>query len=198
MSDSFLTITSPAEGLYKEKGSRFLAFVFPVSSVEQVKPIVDEKKKVFHDARHVCYAYRIDPLNPQVRANDDGEPSSTAGRPMLGCLQSRNLMNVLVVVVRYFGGIKLGVSGLANAYKVATEDALDHAAVEVQTVKFCCNVKFDYVFLNDVMKIVKDMKADILAQSFELDCSMTLQIRLEQAETLSDRLSKVETLSFAD
>lgn len=196
--DTFLTISSPSEGLYKEKGSRFLAFIYPVFAVEDVKPLVDEKKKQYHDARHVCYSYRINPLDPQTRMNDDGEPSGTAGRPMLGSLLSHDVFNVLVIVVRYFGGIKLGVSGLANAYKLATEDAFANNQIEEQTVKSRFKFSFDYFYLNDVMKIVKDLKPDIIEQNFELSCNMTLQIRMSMADSLNEKLQKVETLQFVD
>lgn len=196
--DAFLTLKSESEGLYKEKGSRFIAFAFPISSVDQVKHIVDEKKKIYHDARHVCYAYRIDPTNPQVRSNDDGEPSGTAGKPILGCLLSQNLVNVLIVVVRYFGGVKLGVSGLINAYKMATEDALANNQIEERTINAVFNVSFDYFYLNDVMKIVKDLKPDVISQSFELNCSMCLQIRLADADSLRQKLEKVQSLRFED
>ena len=196
--DTYKPIKEPGEGLYTEKCSRFIAFAFPVSTVDEVKALVDAKKKEYHDARHVCYAYRINPAKLEFRGNDDGEPSGTAGRPMLGCLQSQDLVNVLLIVVRYFGGIKLGTSGLINAYKVASEDALLHCEVEERTIDAIFNIQFDYLYLNDVMRITKDMKPIVLSQTFDLDCKMVLQIRLQQAESLRERLEKVQTMKIED
>lgn len=196
--DTYKTIKALGEGLYKEKGSRFIAFAYPVATTDEVKTLVDAKKKEFHDARHVCYAYRINPSKIEFRGNDDGEPSGTAGRPMLGCLQSQELVNVVLIVVRYFGGIKLGTSGLANAYKVASEDALLHCEIEERTIDAIFNIQFDYFYLNDVMRITKDLKPTVLSQEFELDCKMCLQIRLQQADALRERLEKVQTLRIED
>lgn len=194
--DTYQTVASTSEGLYKEKGSRFLSFVYPVTSVEAVKSIVEDKRKLYHDARHVCYAYRVGYHGEDFRQNDDGEPSGTAGRPMYGCLLSHNLVNVLVVVVRYFGGVKLGVSGLANAYKQATEDALMHNEVQERTVDIEVEVTFDYLYLNEVMRIVKEMKPEIQRQQFEMSCQLSLSIRQRKVEALRTRLSQVPTLLF--
>jgi uncharacterized YigZ family protein len=194
--DTYQTVASTSEGLYKEKGSRFLSFVYPVTSVEAVKSIVEDKRKLYHDARHVCYAYRVGYNGEDFRQNDDGEPSGTAGRPMYGCLLSHNLVNVLVVVVRYFGGVKLGVSGLANAYKQATEDALMHNEVQERTVDIEVEVTFDYLYLNEVMRIVKEMKPEIQRQQFEMSCQLSLSIRQRKVEALRTRLSQVPTLLF--
>lgn len=196
--DTYKTIKALGEGLYKEKGSRFIAFAYPVTTTEEIKSLVDAKKKEFHDARHVCYAYRINPAKIEFRGNDDGEPSGTAGRPMLGCLQSQELVNVLLIVVRYFGGIKLGTSGLIYAYKVASEDALAHCEVEERTIDAVFNIRFDYLYLNDVMRITKELKPTVLNQNFDLDCQMTLQIRLQQADTLREKLEKVQTLKIEE
>lgn len=196
--DIYKTIKSPGEGLYKEKGSRFIAYAYPVATTDEIKTLVDAKKKEYHDARHVCYAYRINPAKIEFRGVDDGEPSGTAGRPMLGCLQSQELVNVLLIVVRYFGGIKLGTSGLINAYKVASEDALLHCEVEERTIDAIFNIQFDYLYLNDVMRITKDMKPIVLNQEFDLDCKMTLQIRMQQADALRERLEKVQTMKIED
>ncbi|MBR6042649.1 MAG: YigZ family protein [Paludibacteraceae bacterium] len=196
--DIYKTIKSPGEGLYKEKGSRFIAYAYPVATTDEIKTLVDAKKKEYHDARHVCYAYRINPAKIEFRGVDDGEPSGTAGRPMLGCLQSQELVNVLLIVVRYFGGIKLGTSGLINAYKVASEDALLHCEVEERTIDAIFNIQFDYLYLNDVMRITKDMKPTVLNQEFDLDCKMTLQIRMQQADALRERLEKVQTMKIED
>jgi uncharacterized YigZ family protein len=194
--DTYQTVASTSEGLYKEKGSRFLSFVYPVTSVEAVKSIVEDKRKLYHDARHVCYAYRVGYNGEDFRQNDDGEPSGTAGRPMYGCLLSHNLVNVLVVVVRYFGGVKLGVSGLANAYRQATEDALMHNEVQERTVDIEVEVTFDYLYLNEVMRIVKEMKPEIQRQQFEMSCQLSLSIRQRKVEALRTRLSQVPTLLF--
>ena len=194
--DTYQTVASASEGLYKEKGSRFLSFVYPVTSVEAVKSIVEDKRKLYHDARHVCYAYRVGYNGEDFRQNDDGEPSGTAGRPMYGCLLSHNLVNVLVVVVRYFGGVKLGVSGLANAYRQATEDALKHNEVQERTVDIEVEVTFDYLYLNEVMRIVKEMKPEIQRQQFEMSCQLSLSIRQRKVEALRTRLSQVPTLLF--
>lgn len=194
--DTYQTVASTSEGLYKEKGSRFLSFVYPVTSVEAVKSIVEDKRKLYHDARHVCYAYRVGYNGEDFRQNDDGEPSGTAGRPMYGCLLSHNLVNVLVVVVRYFGGVKLGVSGLANAYRQATEDALKHNEVQERTVDIEVEVTFDYLYLNEVMRIVKEMKPEIQRQQFEMSCQLSLSIRQRKVEALRTRLSQVPTLLF--
>lgn len=196
--DTYKTIKALGEGLYKEKGSRFIAYAYPVATTDEIKTLVDAKKKEFHDARHVCYAFRINPSKIEFRGVDDGEPSGTAGRPMLGCLQSQELVNVLLIVVRYFGGIKLGTSGLINAYKLASEDALLHCEVEERTIDAVFNIQFDYLYLNDVMRITKDLKPTVLSQNFDLDCKMSLQIRMQQADILRERLEKVQTLKIED
>ncbi len=196
--DTYKTIKALGEGLYKEKGSRFIAYAYPVATTDEIKALVDAKKKEYHDARHVCYAYRINPAKIEFRGVDDGEPSGTAGRPMLGCLQSQELVNVLLIVVRYFGGIKLGTSGLINAYKLASEDALLHCEVEERTIDAVFNIQFDYLYLNDVMRITKDLKPTVLSQNFDLDCKMSLQIRMQQADILRERLEKVQTLKIED
>ena len=196
--DTYKTIKALGEGLYKEKGSRFIAYAYPVATTDEIKTLVDAKKKEFHDARHVCYAYRINPSKIEFRGVDDGEPSGTAGRPMLGCPQSQELVNVLLIVVRYFGGIKLGTSGLINAYKLASEDALLHCEVEERTIDAVFDIQFDYLYLNDVMRITKDLKPTVLSQNFDLDCKMSLQIRMQQADILRERLEKVQTLKIED
>ncbi len=192
MDDAYLTITSPCEGLYKEKGSKFFAFAFPVSSKEQVKPIVDDLRKRHHDARHVCFAYIINPLNPETRSNDDGEPSGTAGRPILGTLMSKNVANVLMVVVRYFGGTKLGTSGLINAYKTASLDAFENGEIVERNLEVTFNISFGYFIMNDVMKVIKEDNPTILSQNFDNECWMQLQIRLNDYERIKAKLAKLE------
>lgn len=192
MDDAYLTITSPCEGFYKEKGSKFFAFAFPVSSKEQVKPIVDDLRKRHHDARHVCFAYIINPLNPETRSNDDGEPSGTAGRPILGALMSKNVVNVLLVVVRYFGGTKLGTSGLINAYKTASLDAFENGEIVERNLEVTFNISFGYFIMNDVMKVIKEDNPTILSQNFDNECRMQLQIRLNDYERIKAKLAKLE------
>jgi uncharacterized YigZ family protein len=195
MKDTFLTISTVSEGLYKEKGSKFLAFAIPVSGLKEIKETLTEKRKEFHDARHVCFAYILGNEGNEVRANDDGEPSGTAGRPILGILQSNNLTNVLLIVVRYFGGTKLGTSGLINAYKEATADAIVNNIIVEKTVDETVTVRFEYPFLNDVMRVVKEEEPAVLKQHFDTDCFLTLRIRRRDFPVLLSRLEKIESLS---
>lgn len=198
MEDKYLTINAPSEGLYKEKGSKFIAFAVPVSNVEQIKTILEEKRKEHHDARHVCYAYILGVDKADYRSNDDGEPSGTAGRPILGSLLSAGVTNVLIAVVRYFGGTKLGTSGLINAYKVASADALENAEIIEKTVDEEIHISFDYLVMNDVMKIIKDVAPQVLSQQFDNNCNMVLSIRKGDAPNLTERLKKVESLIIED
>lgn len=194
MEDKYLTINAPSEGLYKEKGSKFIAFAIPVSNVEQIKEILEEKRKEHHDARHVCYAYILGVDKADYRSNDDGEPSGTAGRPILGSILSAGVTNVLIAVVRYFGGTKLGTSGLINAYKVASADALENAEIIEKTVDEEIHISFDYLVMNDVMKIIKDVAPQVMSQQFDNNCNMVLAIRKGDAPNLIERLKKVESL----
>ena len=162
MEDTYLTISTISEGLYKEKGSKFLAFAIPVTSVSEVKTILEEKRKVYYDARHVCYAYLIGEESKESRSNDDGEPSGTAGKPILGAILSKQLTNVLIVVVRYFGGTKLGTSGLINAYREASFDALENNEIIEKTIETPIEINFDYISMNDVMKVIKELSPTIL------------------------------------
>jgi len=191
MSDTYKTIISEAEGLYKEKGSKFLSFAMPVSTADQAKEIVKEYRKKYYDARHVCYAYMIGAERTDFRSNDDGEPSGTAGRPILGQINSRELTNVLVIVIRYFGGILLGTGGLVVAYKEATADALDRTEIIEKTVDIRISISFDYVLMNDVMRVIKDVNAQIMAQTYVNQCMMQLSIRKQDAELLSSKLKKI-------
>lgn len=192
--DSYLTIAAPAEALYKEKGSRFLAYAYPVSDEERIRERLEVLRKRFYDATHHCYAWRLGPSGEHFRAVDDGEPSSTAGRPILGQMLSRGITNALVVVVRYFGGTKLGVPGLIAAYRSSASAVLDAATIEERTVDDCLEIGFGYLVLNDVMRIVKETGPEIVAQHFDNACTMTLRIRLSDAKALRERLSKVEGL----
>jgi len=196
--DTYKTIESPSEGIFKDKGSKFISFAYPISNEEEIKPIITDLKKQFYDARHHCFAFRIGYQGEQFRANDDGEPSSTAGKPILGQLLSNEITNVIVVVVRYFGGTKLGVTGLINAYKNATIDALENATIIEKTIDIHFNITFDYIVMNDVMKIIKDLSPNIIKQDFELVCNMQLSIRKSESEQLREKLSKVTSLTIND
>ena len=176
----------------------FIAFAVPVRTADEAKARVEAVQKEYYDARHVCYAYMLGPERKDFRANDNGEPSGTAGKPILGQINSRGLTDVLVVVVRYFGGIKLGTGGLVAAYRTAASLALDQAETEVRTVDETVTVAFEYPFMNDVMRIVKEESPDIVEQSYDTDCLMTLRIRRSAMPRLRARLSKVETLRVAE
>lgn len=184
MEDTYRTLAAPAEGLYKDKGSKFLAFAYPVSSEAEVKTHIDRIKKEYFDARHHCYAYALGPKGENFRANDDGEPSGTAGRPIHGQILSAGLTNVLVVVVRYFGGILLGTSGLIVAYKEATKDALSQAKVKECTVDQRYKIEFDYLSMNSVMKILKDFSLVPQNQQYDLTCSLEVDLRISLCERM--------------
>lgn len=190
--DSYRTLKGANEAVYKEKGSRFLAYAYHVESEEEMRVILDGLRKKHYDATHHCYAWRLGDKGETFRANDDGEPSSTAGKPILGQLLSRKLTNSLVVVVRYFGGTKLGVSGLITAYKEAAALVLDSAQTEERTVDATIEILFGYLVMNDIMRVIKDMQPRVLAQQFDNTCSMTLGIRQGKEEELLDKLSKIE------
>lgn len=194
--DSYKTIKDIAEGQYSEKRSKFLAFALPVSSVDEVKAIVAEYQKKYYDARHVCYAYMLGAERLEFRANDNGEPSGTAGKPILGQINSNELTNILIIVVRYFGGVKLGTSGLIVAYRLAAAEAIAAAEIIEKTVDCDVTFTFEYPYMNDVMRIVKEMEPQLVSQSYDTDCVMTLRIRKGLLEQLKSRLEKVETLHF--
>lgn len=194
MDDTYRTIRDLSEGYYTEKRSRFLSFALPVRSPDEVKTQVDAYRKKYYDARHVCWAYMLGPDRTTFRANDDGEPSSTAGKPILGQINSNNLTDILIIVVRYFGGIELGTSGLIVAYRTAAAEAIAAAHIEERTVDETITITFEYPHLNSVMRIVKEDKPDVLAQSFELTCEMTLRIRQSRMDALKSRLLKVDSL----
>lgn len=197
--DKYRTVNAIAEGLYKEKGSLALFLLFiPVKTEEEIKEILAEIKTKYYDARHHCYAYCLGANRERFRANDDGEPSSSAGKPILGQIVSNDLSNVLIVVIRYFGGIKLGVSGLIQAYKDAAADAILHAEIVERTVDEIIRIRFTYVVMNDVMKILKEEAPEILSRNFEMECEMTLSIRQKDMPRLKERLSKVESLVIED
>ena len=191
MTDSYLTITHSCTGEYSEKRSKFLAFAFHVETTDEVKSLVQHYEKEYYDARHVCYAYMLGHRREQFRAVDNGEPSGTAGKPILGQIIKNELTNILIIVVRYFGGIKLGTSGLTNAYKQAAIEAIGNATIEERTVDDVIGLRFEYPLMNDVMRVVKDLNPQIVSQDMQLDCRMTLQIRQRDASALVERLKLI-------
>lgn len=191
MTDEFKTISGTSEGYYTEKRSKFLAFAHHVETVDAVKELVAAYRKKYYDARHVCYAYMLGAERTEFRANDDGEPSSTAGKPILGQINSNQLTDILIVVVRYYGGVNLGTSGLIVAYREAAADALAHAAVETRQVEEVVTHSFSYPQMNDVMRIVKDMNPRILSQTYDNVCQIVLSIRKSEAEQLRNRLTSI-------
>ena len=191
--DTYKTIIGVAEGIYTEKRSPFIALAIPVHTVEEIKQHLDIYQKKYYDARHVCYAYMLGHERKDFRANDNGEPSGTAGKPILGQINSNGLTDILIVVVRYFGGIKLGTSGLIVAYKAAAAEAIANATIIEKTVDDEIAVAFEYPFMNDVMRIVKEEEPEILEQSYDMDCLMKLRIRRSMMGKLRARLEKVET-----
>lgn len=193
-SDTYKTLEGTSEGLYKEKGSKFLAFAHPVDKLEAVKALLDDYRKRYHDARHVCYAYSLGPEREDTKVGDDGEPNGTAGRPILGQIQSFGVTNVLVVVIRYFGGILLGTGGLVVAYKSAAAEALSQAVVVEKTVDVPFTVHVEYPFLDTTLRLLRTWNASILEQTFELDCLLKVTVRKQSMEPLREALEKVETL----
>ena len=196
--DTYLTISSVSEALYKDKGSKFYAFAYPVQTIEQIKEILAEKHKEYYDARHVCYAYMLGYERNQFRANDDGEPSGTAGRPILGQINSSNLTDILIIVVRYFGGTLLGTSGLIQAYKTSAAEAIAAATIEERIVEKTFVSKFGYQDLNAVMRIMKDFDLAIVNQIQEMDCTLYFRIRLGDIERVRDRFDKLDFVSFEE
>ena len=192
--DTYKTIAGPSEGIYREKGSKFIALAFPVQSEAEVKEKLAEIQKQYFDARHHCYSYILGPNKDAYRLNDNGEPSGTAGRPIHGQLLSKDLTNTLVIVVRYFGGIKLGVSGLINAYKTAAKDALDAATIIEKTVDETYKVSFDYSVMNSVMQLLKDPYVTILGQGYEGRYLITFKIRRREADRIVTALRKINTV----
>jgi uncharacterized YigZ family protein len=193
MTDSYKTLRSVAEGYYSEKRSRFISYAIPVYTAEEAKAEINTYRKRYYDARHVCWAYMLGADRRTFRVNDDGEPSSTAGKPILGQINSNGLTDVLIVVIRYFGGIELGTSGLAAAYRSAAADAIACAEIEERTVNEDIAIVFAYHHLNAIMRIVKEDHPVIVSQQFDMDCEMTFRIRKSEAERLKNRLLKVET-----
>lgn len=188
--DTYKSIASPSEGLYKDRGSRFLSFAYPCDDPERAKELVSQLKKEYHDARHHCFAYRIG-LNGDIwRSSDDGEPSGTAGRQILGQIDSAGLSDILVVVVRYFGGIKLGVPGLIAAYKGAAADALGAASIIEKVASKTFTLHFDYLEMNSIMRIVKDLSLEVLSQEFSQECRLKVRVRLDDIEPFRERVGE--------
>ncbi len=198
MEDTYKTIEGQSESVYTEKRSKFIAIAIPVRTLAEIKQYLEEYQKKYYDARHVCYAYMLGVERKDFRANDNGEPSGTAGKPILGQINSNELTDILVIVVRYFGGIKLGTSGLIVAYRTAAAQAIAEATVIEKTVDQDVTVAFEYPFMNDVMRIVKEESPEILEQSYDMDCFMRLRIRKSLMPRLRSRLEKVETLRFPE
>ena len=190
--DSYKSIASESRGLFKDNGSRFIAHAYPVETEEEVKEIVACLKKEYYDARHHVYAYRIGYKGDKFRANDDGEPSGSSGRPVLGQIDSNSLSDILVVVVRYFGGIKLGIPGLIRAYKTATADAIANAQIIEKIASKTYRIHFGYMSMNGVMKVLKDMGLEQKNQKFDMECSIDTNVRLSQIDTFLERLSDVD------
>lgn len=194
--DIYKTISAPATGSYSEKRSKFLAYAFPVQTEAQVKERLTEIQKKHNDARHHCYAYILGPNKDAYRMNDNGEPSGTAGRPIHGQLMSKDLTNTLVIVVRYFGGIKLGVSGLQNAYKIAAKEALDAANIIEKTIDENYEVTFEYLQMNNVMQLMKDPFVTIISQQSDLNCTIRFSVRRREAERIVTALKKVGQVQY--
>lgn len=192
--NSYRTITKTSEGIYKEKGSKFIAYAYPVNTAEEIKSIIDELKKKYYDARHICYAYALQPDGAAFRANDDGEPSGTAGKPIHGVLLTNKLTYALIAVVRYFGGVKLGTSGLIQAYREAAADAILNNEIIEKTVDVEFDISFEYPLLNEVMRIMKEEDCILMKQNFEMTCEIHFKICKEKAEKVAQRLLKVNGL----
>ena len=192
--DIYKTIEKPCKGVYKEKGSKFISYAYPVYNEEEIKEHVKELKEEYYDARHHCFAWQLGTDGLRYRANDDGEPSGTAGKPIYGQLRSMELTNILVVVVRYFGGTKLGVPGLIHAYKEATIDVINNGVIVEKTINDVYNVYFDYFVMNDIMKIVKEEKLDIVNQQFDLSCNIEFSLRKSEVEKVVQRFNKIDSV----
>jgi uncharacterized YigZ family protein len=194
--DTFKTISKPSEGIFKDKGSRFIAYLYPIQSELDIKDIIAELKSIHPKASHHCWALRLSQDRSIFRLNDDGEPSGTAGRPILNTLLSFDLTNVIAVVVRYFGGTLLGIPGLINAYKTATMEAIQASEIIEKTVDLVFKIEFSHSVMNEVMKVVKDENIKIFNQSFDLNCTFNLEIRQSQVNKVIDRLEKIEGLKW--
>ncbi len=195
--DTYYTINDMAEGIFRDKGSKFIAYAYPFKDENKLKEIIAELKSLHPKARHHCWAYRLSPDRAVFRVNDDGEPSGTAGRPILNALLSKDVTNILVVVVRYFGGTLLGVPGLINAYKTATQEALDAATIVEKTVNDVYQLDFEYLAMNDVMRVIKDENLTVLEQQFDNACTMTVEMRKMQVNAFVQKMEKIEGAQIA-
>ncbi|HRF99795.1 MAG TPA: YigZ family protein [Bacteroidia bacterium] len=195
-SDTYLTIEKPTEAIFKDKGSKFLTYAYPVENDQQIKEILNQLKKEHHTANHHCYAYRLGADKMNFRANDDGEPNNTAGKPILGQIQSNDLTNVLIVVVRYFGGTLLGVSGLINAYKNSAADVIKVSRIIEKQILFNYSIQFYFEHLNDVMKLLKQLDCKITNQQFDNNCEISFSIRKANSEQCEEKLKKIEGLKL--
>ena len=195
-SDKYKEIKSPSLGIYKEKGSKFIAYSYPVYSEQEVKERLEEVKKIEHSARHHCYAYIINPEKSLQRANDDGEPSFTAGKPILGQIQSNDLTNILIIVVRYFGGTKLGVPGLIRSYKTAAADSISQGVFVTKTIKEQYKVSFKYPLMNDVMRLIKEHKLEIINTDFQIDCNLIFAVPKSKADNVVETFKKNHELKI--
>ncbi len=196
--DVYKTISDLSEGLYKEKMSKFISYAIPVNTVSEAKEYIEAYSKEYYDARHVCWAYMIGSERTEFRSNDNGEPSGTAGKPILGQINSNELTNILIVVIRYFGGVKLGTSGLIVAYREAAAEAIRNNRIIECLVEDDMDIVFEYPYMNQVMRVIKEESATIISQYFDMDCEMTLRIRRTEVEKLQNRLLKVESLRFKE
>lgn len=195
--DQYQTIENPSEGFYREKGSRFIAIAVPVPSIEEIKLQIEKVRREYHDARHHCYAYRLGPEPYEVRQNDDGEPSGTAGKPIYGQILSFGLTNILVIVVRYFGGVKLGTGGLIQAYKSAARDAISKSNILTKTWNVTMEIRFDYVLMDPVMRMIRDDGARIISQESLEKCAITLEVRKGNLEAFRQKISSLGMFEIA-
>lgn len=191
MIDEFKTIRDKSEGTYSELRSKFLAFAHHVTTVEEAMALVEQYQKKYYDARHVCWAYMLGAERETFRSNDNGEPSGTAGKPILGQINSNELTDIIILIVRYFGGVKLGTSGLVVAYRTAAAEAIANAEIETRTVDEEYTFSFEYPLMNSVMKVARDMEARIINQSYDMDCQMTLSVRRGKMQELQEKIKKV-------
>lgn len=196
--DIYLTIAHTSDGCYKEKGSRFLAFAHPVRTLNEVKTLVEAARKTYHDARHVCYAYMLGGARTEFRANDDGEPTGTAGKPILGQINAHQLSDVLIIVVRYFGGILLGTGGLVQAYKAAAADALANNTIVERTIEVAHTIRYDYAQMNRVMRLVKEYGLTIIEQQQDMDCTLRFAVRQSLDDTIVKLLSETTTIKLIE
>lgn len=196
LDDTYKTISKESEGLFKDMGSKFIAKAFPVTDDKQVKEQLEYLRKEYHDARHHCYAYQLGFDKSAHRINDDGEPSGTAGRPIFGQISSFDLTNVLIVVIRYFGGIKLGVSRLINAYKTASKEAILNTIIITKTINYVYQIDYQYTEMNEVMKILKDYKLKPSHQIFDLECRLEFQVRKGESDIIYEKISKIKNLNI--